>query len=71
MWHILSMCRLHASSYDPDLNLTVRREGMRDVGLQLLGLMEAVRPHAHVELMQEAKAVSVLEREENDDRASD
>jgi hypothetical protein len=67
LWHILGQCNLYGTSYDPDRNLVDRKEGRRDVGLEILAMLEMVRPHAHVELMQEAKSIEAQEREENND----
>jgi hypothetical protein len=67
LWHILSLCRLNASSYHEDVNVTLRFEGRRDVGLELLGLLETVRPHAYNELVHQAKSAQVQEQEENED----
>jgi hypothetical protein len=72
LWHILEQCNLYSTSYDPDANLTIRREGRRDVGLELIAMIEAVNPHGHVELMQQAKAVTAREQEDtSDDRDDD
>ena len=72
LWHILEQCNLYATSYDPDHHLTLRREGRRDVGLELIAMVEAVHPHGHVQLMEQAKATAVADQEDTtDERSSD
>ncbi len=66
LWHILEMCNLHATSYNADQNVTFRLEGRRDIGLDLIALLEHVRPHAYVELMQQAKDREARRKEDLD-----
>lgn len=71
LWEILQLCRLNASSYDADVNVSLRYEGRRDVGLEIIAMLEAVSPHVHIEMMSEAKGREIQEREETDDRSDD
>ena len=71
LWHILEQCNLHSTSYDPDPNVMIRKEGRRDVGLDLIGMIEAVNPHGHVELMSQAKATDARYQEDTTDDRSD
>lgn len=72
LWHILEQTRLHATSYDPDVHVVMRHEGRRDVGLDMIAMIETVNPHGYVQLMEQAKATAAREQEDTtDERSSD
>lgn len=53
-WHLLCECGVFSSSFTGD-NYTFFREGERNVGLKLLGLLNEVSPDAYVLMMKESK----------------
>ena len=72
LWHILEQCRLNATSYDPDPHMVSRSEGRRDVGLDVIAMVETVNPHGYVQLMEQAKQIAAADQEDvTDERSSD
>lgn len=54
VWEVLTLCGIYRSSYTGNETGTIFAEGRRSIGLELLGEINAVRPHAHVQMMDEA-----------------
>jgi len=52
IWHVLSLCELHSSSFTGN-SRTFYNEGKRDVGLNLLQLLEEADPTIYPSLIME------------------
>lgn len=64
LWWVLEEAGIYRSSFTGN-NTTFYNEGMRQVGLLLLGKIVEAKPEAMIQMMTEAK-----KREENDERSS-
>ena len=56
LWEVLTLCGIYRTSYDGNETRTIYNEGRRSVGLELLAEINAVQPHAHVQMLQDAIA---------------
>ena len=54
VWELLTLCGIYRSSYTGNETGTVYQEGRRSIGLEMLGEINAIRPHIHVQMMDEA-----------------